>query len=244
MKIHSFESMAAVDGEGIRVAVFFTGCPLRCVYCHNPDTWNGIGKEISTEDLVKKISRYKTYFGDKGGVTFSGGEPLLHAREINELYEGLEKLNINYALDTSGCVELNEDVKKSVENASMIILDLKMWDDESYEKYTGVSFKLIREFLKYAIMEKKRIWIRTVIVPGINDSTQILGKYIKNLKDVIGDGKITDYIEKYQLLGFHTMGFFKYEELGIDNPLKDTKDLDVSKLKELQEYIDECISNC
>ncbi|MGN0382907.1 MAG: pyruvate formate-lyase-activating protein [Eubacterium sp.] len=231
MIIHSFESMAAVDGEGIRCAVFFTGCPLRCVYCHNPDTWHGIGTEYTAEELLKKIKRYKPYFGKKGGVTFSGGEPLLHAKEINELGSLLKDENINYALDTSGCVTLNDEVKKAVKNSSMVICDLKMWDDESYIKYTGRNMQKTLQLIKYTNECNIRLWIRTVIIPGINDSKEILDKYISVINSIGG-------VEKYQLLGFHTMGFYKYDNLGIENPLKGINDMDSEKLAELQKYVD------
>lgn len=231
MRVHSFESMAAVDGEGVRFAVFLTGCPLRCVYCHNPDTWNAEGTEYSSEQLYRKIRRYKPYFGRKGGVTFSGGEPLLHAAEINELADLLSADGIGYALDTSGCVSLTDDVKIAVQNADMIICDLKFWDDESYLKYTGHDMSCTLKFLEYCDSLNKRIIARTVIVPTINDTSKYIEKYCK----IIGQFKS---VFKYELLGFHTMGFFKYENLGIDNPLEGYEQMDFDKLAELQNYAD------
>ena len=228
MRIHSFESMAAVDGEGVRFAVFLTGCPLRCVYCHNPDTWNAQGTEYTAEQLYRKIRRYKPYFGQKGGVTFSGGEPLLHADEINELAALLTADGIGYALDTSGCVELTEAVKTAVQNADMIICDVKFWDDESYLKYTGRDMTRTLAFLEYCDSLGKRILARTVIVPGINDTVEHIEKYCA----IIGKFKS---VFKYELLGFHTMGFFKYENLGIANPLEGYEQMDVDKLAELQQ---------
>lgn len=228
MRVHSFESMAAVDGEGVRFAVFLTGCPLRCVYCHNPDTWSAEGTEYSACQLHRKILRYKPYFGRKGGVTFSGGEPLLHASEINELAALLLKDGIGYALDTSGCVDLKDEVKTAVQNADMIICDLKFWDDESYLKYTGHDMSRTLKFLEYCSDLNKRILVRTVIVPMINDTLGHIEKYcaiISRFKSVF----------KYELLGFHTMGFFKYENLGIVNPLKNYKPMDSDKLAELQD---------
>ncbi len=231
MKVHSFESMAALDGEGIRFAVFFTRCPLRCVYCHNPDTWCTEGTEYTAEQLYKKIRRYKPYFKDNGGVTFSGGEPLLNASGINEVYSYLKEDGISYVLDTSGAVRLNDDVREAVDNASMVICDLKFWDDEYYLKYTGKSMENTRAFLEYVQNSGCRLWIRTVIVPGLNDSKECIDKYIAYIKTIKN-------VEKYELLGFHTMGFFKYDELGIDNPLKDTAALLPERLAWLQEYAD------
>lgn len=232
MRVHSFESMAALDGEGVRFAVFFTGCPLRCAYCHNPDTWCTEGTEYTAEALYKKIRRYKPYFKDTGGVTFSGGEPLLNAANINEVYSYLKEDGIDYVLDTSGSVKMNDEVKKAVDNAAMVICDLKFWDDEHYLKYTGKSMENTKAFLEYVQDSGCRLWIRTVIVPGINDSEEILDKYIDYVKTIRN-------VEKYELLGFHTMGFFKYDEIGIDNPLKDTAALSPERLAELQKYADD-----
>ena len=234
MRIHSFESMAAVDGEGVRFAVFLTGCPLRCVYCHNPDTWNAEGIEYTAEQLYRKICRYKPYFGKKGGVTFSGGEPLLHADEINELSALLAADGIGYALDTSGCVELNEAVKLAVQNADMIICDVKFWDDESYMKYTGRDMTRTLAFLTYCDSLGKRVLARTVVVPGINDTSEHVAKYC----GIVGKFKS---VFKYELLGFHTMGFFKYENLGISNPLEGCEQMDVDKLAQLQQEVNQIL---
>lgn len=226
--VHSFESMAALDGEGIRYGVFLTGCPLRCVYCHNPDTWTVAGTPFTPKALADKIRRYKPYFGDKGGVTFSGGEPLLSAAGINETALYLDGYGIKYALDTSGCVPLTDDVKTSVSGAEMIICDVKMWDDETYLKYTGMDMANVLDFLEFVTDSGIRLWIRTVIVPGINDSEEILDRYLTIISRFNP--------EKYELLGFHTMGFFKYENLGIQNPLEGRKPLDSKTLYRLQSY--------
>lgn len=231
--IHSFESFAALDGDGIRYGVFFTGCPLRCVYCHNPDTWKNSGREMSAEEIYKKVRRYKPYFKDKGGVTFTGGEPLLNADFICECASLLKNDGINYAVDTSGCVELSESVKKAVSDAELIILDLKFPNENSYKKYTGGDFEKFRKFALFCSESAKRLWLRTVIVPGINDSKEKLLEYAEFAK--------TLKFEKYELLGFHTMGFFKYEKLGIENPLNQTAPLEEEKLKELQKYLNTLI---
>lgn len=227
--IHSFESMAALDGDGIRYAVFFTGCPLRCAYCHNPDTWHKSGNEWSAEELVNKIKRYKPYFKKGGGVTFSGGEPLLNAGFILEAGELLKAQGINYAVDTSGSVPLNDTVKKVLNNAELIILDVKFFDSESYKKYTKGDFDNFIAIGKYCSDKGKRLWLRTVIVPGINDTDESVKKYAEFSKQF--------KFEKYELLAFHTMGFFKYENLKIDNPLANTPSLDKDKLKNLQEIL-------
>lgn len=236
--IHSFESLAAVDGAGLRCAVFLSGCPLRCAYCHNPDTWSGAGQTTDAETIVKKITRYKPYFKDNGGVTFSGGEPLLQAEFLRECVPLLDAQGINYAIDTSGAVELSDSVRFVIENSQMVILDLKFWDDDSYIKYTGKDMAKTVELLNFLECIKKRTWIRTVVVPRINDSEEVLDRYIKLIKDY-------NCIEKYELLGFHTMGFFKYEKLGINNPLAEISDLDKNIKEQLQTYVNkEMKKNC
>lgn len=232
MPIHSFESLATLDGEGIRYDVFFTGCPLRCVYCHNPDTWaNPKGQDFTPENLAKKIARYKPYFKDSGGVTFSGGEPLLSAKFINETEPFLKERGIGYCLDTSGSVPLTDDVKKCLDNAEMVILDIKFYDAESYKKYTGGDFSLPEAVGKYCSHINKKLWLRTVVVPGINDTEGEILKYKEYARAF--------RFQKYELLAFHTMGFFKYDNLGLKNPLKNTPPLDKNKLHELQKIIDE-----
>lgn len=231
--IHSFESMAALDGDGIRYAVFFTGCPLRCAYCHNPDTWHKAGNEWSADDLVKKIKRYKPYFKRGGGVTFSGGEPLLNSEFIIEAGKLLAEEGINYAVDTSGSVPLSDSVKTALDGADLVILDVKFFDEENYEKYTKGNFENFVAVGKYCSDKGIRLWLRTVVVPGINDTEESIKKYARFSKQF--------QFEKYELLAFHTMGFFKYENLKIENPLSDTPALDKDKLKKLQDYLNECI---
>lgn len=231
--IHSFESMAALDGDGIRYAVFFTGCPLRCAYCHNPDTWHKSGNEWSSADLVNKIKRYKPYFKKGGGVTFSGGEPLLNADFIIETGKLLKKEGINYAVDTSGSVPLTDSVKKALDGADLVILDVKFYNEESYKKYTKGNFENFVAIGKYCTEKKIRLWLRTVVVPNINDNEESIRKYAEFSKQF--------QFEKYELLAFHTMGFFKYENLEIENPLIDTPALNHDRLKELQTVLEDNI---
>lgn len=231
--IHSFESMAALDGDGIRYAVFFTGCPLRCAYCHNPDTWHRSGNEWTAEALVKKIKRYKPYFKKGGGVTFSGGEPLLNSEFIIEAGKLLTEQGINYAVDTSGSVPLTNSVKAVLEGADLVILDVKFSDENSYKKYVKGDFKNFIAIGKYCSEKGIRLWLRTVVVPGVNDTEESIKKYADFSKQFT--------FEKYELLAFHTMGFFKYENLGIDNPLKNTPALDKDRLKDLQEILNKNI---
>ena len=228
--IHSFESMAAVDGEGVRYAVFLSGCPLRCVFCHNPDTWNMAGTLMTPEELVKKIAKYKPYFKNNGGVTFTGGEPLLQAEFIKETALLLKEKGINYAIDTSGAVELTDSVKFVLENSQTVLLDLKFPDNERYLKFTGHTMDKTLEMLGFLESIGKPTRIRTVVIPKINDTEEEIQKYIMHIKD-------KKCIYKYELLAFHTMGFFKYDKLGIENPLKDTKPLDMNVRDRLQYFV-------
>ena len=227
--IHSFESMAALDGDGIRYAVFFTGCPLRCAYCHNPDTWHKSGNDWTTDALVKKIRRYKPYFKNGGGVTFSGGEPLLNADFIVEAGQLLREENINYAIDTSGSVPLTDSVKKALDGADLVILDLKFYNSDDYAKYTKGKFENFIAIGKYCSENGIRLWLRTVVVPNINDTEEHIIKYAEFSKQF--------KFQKYELLAFHTMGFFKYDNLKIENPLKGTPALDKERLSQLQKIL-------
>lgn len=231
--IHSFESMAALDGDGIRYAVFFTGCPLRCAYCHNPDTWHKSGNDWTTDALVKKIRRYKPYFKNGGGVTFSGGEPLLNADFIVEAGQLLREENINYAIDTSGSVPLADSVKKALDGADLVILDLKFYNSDDYAKYTKGKFENFIAIGKYCSENGIRLWLRTVVVPNINDTEEHIIKYAEFSKQF--------KFQKYELLAFHTMGFFKYDNLKIENPLKGTPALDKERLSQLQKILDDNI---
>lgn len=229
--IHSFESMAALDGEGIRYDVFFTGCPLRCLYCHNPDAWFPSETNMTAEQVFRKARRFKPYFKNGGGVTFSGGEPLLNADFINEIAPALRAEGIGYCLDTSGSVPLTEAVEKAIDQATMVILDVKFPDPERYKKYTDGVFERFVEVGRYCSRAKRRLWLRTVVVPGINDSERDMDAYA-----ALASREFR--FERYELLGFHTMGFFKYEKLGIPNPLEGTPPLDPARLDELQRYLD------
>lgn len=231
--VHSFESLAAVDGEGLRYGVFLAGCPLRCVYCHNPDTWKmGAGQAFEAAALVKKIARYRSYFGERGGVTFSGGEPLLQAEWLCEVAKLLEKEGIGYVLDTSGGVPLTEAVRTLLAGAQGILLDFKFPDEESYRRYTGRGISEILAVLDYLESIGKSTRIRIVIVPEINDSEEVLERYLAHLR-----GK--NCVSEVELLGFHTMGFHKYEALGIENRLADKKALDPSVKDRLQAFVNE-----
>ena len=228
--IHSFESLAAVDGEGVRFAVFFSGCPLRCVFCHNPDTWEKGGEEYTPEALVRKIARYKPYFKKKGGVTFSGGEPLLQSAFIAACIPLLKKEGIPYVVDTSGAVPLGENEKTVLKNAQEVLLDLKFPNDALYRKYTGVGMENTLKTLDFLEENAIPTTLRTVILPGINDTEEEIIAYLPHVK-----GK--SCVKKYELLPFHTMGFYKYEKLGVPNPLCHTPALAREACDALQAFL-------
>lgn len=217
--IHSFESFGTVDGPGIRFVVFMQGCPLRCKYCHNPDTWKGGGTEFSAEQVCDQALKYKSYFADNGGVTVSGGEPLLQIDFVTELFALLKKRGVHTAVDTSGytfdpespeCVERH---KRLIALTDLVLLDIKHIDGKAHEELTGKSNSRTLAFAEFLSDNGVPMWIRHVLVPGITDDDGAL----KRLKAFIDTLKTAERVE---VLPYHTMGAVKYEKLGYDYPLK------------------------
>ncbi len=217
--IHSFESFGTVDGPGIRYVVFMQGCPMRCKYCHNPDTWQvGAGKKYTAEAVFKEILKYKNYI-KSGGVTVSGGEPLLQAEFIAELFRLLKAEGIHTALDTSG-VTFDKDNPQSVEKhlsvlryTDLVLLDIKHIDEDEHKALTGFSNKRMLDFAQFLSENGKKMWIRHVLVPDITDKDE----YLQKLKQFISGLKT---VERVEVLPYHTMGEVKYEKLGLPYPLK------------------------
>ena len=219
-RIHSFESFGTVDGPGIRFVIFLQGCPLRCQYCHNPDTWAVGGEEYTAEDVGQRALRYRKYFGDKGGVTVTGGEPLLQMDFVIELFTLLKANGIHTCVDTSG-IMFHENDPMSVEKhekllsvTDLFLLDIKHIDEEACKKLTGQSNENTLAFAKFLSDHGKAMWVRQVIVPDITDDDETLQRtrtFIDSLKTV----------EKVEVLPYHTMGVVKYEKLGMEYPLKD-----------------------
>lgn len=230
-KIHSFESFGAVDGPGIRFVVFFQGCALRCKYCHNRDTWPiNAGMEYGADELIAKINRYKNYFTvSGGGVTLSGGEPLLQQDFLLELLPKLKKLGIHIAIDTSGSFPITDKIKKIIEIADLFLLDIKCINDDICKNLVGVSNKLELEFAKYLSDIGKDVWIRQVLVPGITDHEEDLLK----LRDFIST---LNNVKKIEILAYHDLGRFKWENLGCNYELKDVPNAtteDVARAKKI-----------
>lgn len=216
-KIHSFESCGTVDGPGIRFVVFMQGCPMRCKYCHNPDTWDfSGGTEYSVEDVVSRAVKYRNYYKNGGGVTVSGGEPLVQAEFVAELFKLLKEKGIRTALDTSGIIFDNATKAKIdavLENCDLVMLDIKHIDDEEHKKLCGFSNANSLNFAKYLSQKGIKMWIRHVLVPGITDDDA----YLKELKKFIDE---LTTVEKVEVLPYHTMGEVKYRKMGIEYPLK------------------------
>lgn len=207
-KIHSFESFGTVDGPGIRYVVFMQGCHLKCKYCHNRDTWNYAGgTEYTTDAIISKIERCKLYINaSNGGVTVSGGEPLLQAKFLIELFKKLKQQDIHTALDTAGSIKINDDIKELLKYTDLVILDIKHIDDEKCKKLTGVSNKNNLDFANYLSENNIPMWIRQVLVPGYTDDENDL----KKLKDFIINLKT---VKKVEILPYHDLGKFKWKEI-------------------------------
>ena len=212
-RIHSFESMGLVDGPGIRSVVFLQGCNLRCQYCHNPDTWDKLGstEEMSAKEIVERLKRFKPYYGNNGGVTFSGGEPLLQNEFLEEAFELCKKEGIHTCIDTSGVG--NGDYEAILRNTDLILFDVKHYTREGYRLVTGQEIDESLRFLEKAQEMNIPLWIRHVVVPGLTDSKEHLEglvRYVKTLKNV----------ERTELLPYHVLGVHKYKELGIPYKLE------------------------
>ncbi len=219
-RIHSFESFGTVDGPGIRYVVFLQGCPLRCQYCHNPDTWETGGKEYTAEQVVAQALRYKNYFGEKGGVTVTGGEPLLQMEFVIELFTLLKKQGVHTCVDTSGVTFKKGNAASEAAHERLLavtdlfLLDIKHIDEEKCKALTGQSNANTLAFAQLLSEQNKPIWIRQVLVPGITDDEKDLRRtraFIDGLSSV----------ERVEVLPYHTMGLVKYEKLGLEYPLKD-----------------------
>ena len=228
--IDSIETMGLVDGPGIRVVIFFNGCKLRCKYCHNPETWVRRDDNMTVEEVYNKIMRCEPYFRNNGGVTFSGGEPLLHSEFIIELCKLLKENNIHIALDTAGVG--NGNYETLLKYIDLVLLDVKHTDTKGYKYITGNDIKYQEEFIDILNKLNKKVWIRQVIVPGITDSKE----YILSLKEYL---KKINNVERIDLLPYHTMGVDKYRKLGIKYPLEGVPPMDKDKLDELYKLLNE-----
>lgn len=210
-RIHSYQSMGTLDGPGVRFVVFLQGCQLRCGYCHNPDTWKmGEGTEAEPEEVLRRALRYRNYFGRLGGITVSGGEALLQAEFVSELFTLCRQEGIHTTLDTSGSV-WNEQVERLLDLTDLVMLDIKMTDEESYKKYIGCSLKQVLDFLGRLQAREVYTWIRQVIVPGVNDT-------VENIERLNRLTAGYTCVKKVELLPFRKLCKEKYERLEIPFP--------------------------
>ena len=225
-RIHSFQSLGTVDGPGVRAVVFMQGCPLRCVYCHNPDTWDREGgSEVSVDELIRKIIRLRAYFGKNGGLTVSGGEPLLQAGFVTELFKRAHAQGIHCALDTSGCI-YNDEVERLLEVCDLVLLDYKFVHEEAYRRNSGCSKAQVDGFLDALQKMNKRVWIRHVVVPGLTDGESVDRVYALREK--------YSCIEKTELLPFRKLCVEKYKAMGIEFPLADTPEASAELMSALR----------
>lgn len=233
-KIHSIESCGTVDGPGIRTVIFTQGCPLRCQYCHNPDTWNlGDGNECTVDELMDEIVKYKSYMKfSGGGVTASGGEPLMQPTFIKELFKRCKAEGIHTALDTSGYIPL-DSTKEVLEYTDLVLLDIKSFNKALYKEITGVENEPTLKLARYLSDINKPIWIRYVLVPGLTDKiddVRALASFLGSLNN----------IEKIEVLPFHKMGEYKWEELGYEYKLSDTQPPTQESLDEIVGIFEDC----
>ena len=227
--IDSIETFGLVDGPGIRTVVFFNGCKLRCKYCHNPEMWTIKEKNYTPEEVAKKVIRSKPYFNKNGGVTFSGGEPLLHDKFIIETSKLLKKENIHIAIDTAGVGNGNyEELLKYID---LVILDIKHTRPKEYQEITGLEMKEIDNFIKAINKENKDVWIRQVIIPGITDTEEYIDSLVNYLNKIKN-------VKRVDFLPFHRLGREKYIALNIPYPYEDKNDMDKDKCDKLYELFE------
>ena len=240
IKVHSYESMGTYDGPGLRLVVFLQGGPFRCLYCANPDTISGEGgKPTETEEIVKMAVSQKPFFGRRGGVTFSGGEPTVQAKALSPIFDRLHEEGINICLDTNGGI-WNSDVEELLGKTDLVLLDMKQINPERHMNLTGRSNEQTLKTAQWLEEHEKPFWLRYVLVPGISDfeeDIRALGEHFRNYK----------MLQRIEILPYHTLGIHKYESLGQEYQLKDTphntpEQLDRAK-QLFGEYFDNVIMN-
>ena len=228
--VHSIQSLGTVDGPGVRFVVFMQGCNLRCGCCHNPDTWEmNSGVTYTAEDIVTKVKRYKEYFGKEGGITISGGEPLLQADFVREVFKLCHENGINTCLDTSGCI-LNSRIKSLLSETDRVLLDIKYTSDELYRKYVGCNLSAPLEFLEYLNEQGIKTTIRQVIIPTLNDDKENILR-LRNITEKFS------CIDKIELLPFHKICTEKYEKMMIEFPFAHISEPTDEKMNELRSYL-------
>ena len=226
-RVHSFQSLGTVDGPGVRAVVFMQGCPLRCICCHNPDTWEFAGgSETSVQALTERILRYRNYFGEQGGVTVSGGEPLCQAPFVAALFRSLRSLGIHTALDTSGLM-LNDEVKELLSQTDLVLLDIKYTDAEQYRQYVGCELAQVEAFLTYLEQQGIPTWLRHVLIPGYND-------HDASLQALCALAERHRCVKHVELLPFRKLCLEKYRAMQLPFPLADTPEPSEAMLADIR----------
>lgn len=217
--VHSLESFGSVDGPGVRYVIFLAGCAMRCQFCHNPDTWNmQTGTPYTADELLEKAMRYRSYWGENGGITVSGGEPLLQIDFLIELFRKAKEQGIHTTLDTSGNPFTREEpffgkFQELMQYTDLFLLDIKQIDDEQHKILTGCTNQNILDFARYLSDEKKPVWIRHVLVPQRSDKDEYLDR-LRAFLDTLQN------VERVEVLPYHTLGVYKWKELGLSYPLE------------------------
>ena len=228
-RIHSVESFGALDGPGIRYVLFLQGCPMRCAFCHNPDSWNAQGGEkVGSKAVVADILRYRNFI-QKGGVTLSGGEPLMQPEFAASILEGCRENGLHTAIDTAGSVSLFH-CRRAVDQADLLLLDIKAARDELFRKITGRGMDNTLDILQHCETTRKPVWIRHVLVPGYTLTEPHLHELGRLLRDFA-------CIERVELLPFHKMGEYKWEALGYPYTLTDTQPPEAAEVARAQEIL-------
>lgn len=227
-RIHSFESFGTVDGPGVRFVTFMQGCPLRCLFCHNPDTWDPKGKcqyEFTPEQLRDEVVKYRSFI-KSGGVTVSGGEPLMQSEFVAEFFRLCHDEGLHTALDTSGAI-ITDKVLKVLDNTDLVLLDIKTMDAELYPTLTGVKQNNNLAFLDILEERKIKTWVRHVVVPNLTDNDEWLRKHGEHVSHY-------DCVEKIEILPYHTLGTYKYEKLGEKYKLEGVPALSAQRANEIR----------
>ena len=235
--IHSTESFGTVDGPGVRFVIFLQGCPMRCKYCHNPDTWlPNKGECRSAQSLIDGFLRNAAFYS-KGGITVTGGEPLLQTEFLIELFSLAKEHNIHTCIDTSGITfKRSEKLDKLLELTDLVMLDIKHIDPQSHKELTGQDNAVILDFARYLAQKQVKVWIRHVVVPGITDDEQSLAKlgaFIATLHNVVS----------LDVLPYHVLGVAKYEQLGLEYPLKGLEAATAQQAQQAKQIILEAYRN-
>ena len=231
-RIHSIQSLGAVEGPGLRAVAFLQGCPLRCAYCHNPDTWDfSGGTEITPQELARKLLRYRPYFRGKGGVTLTGGEPLAQAPFVEEVFRLLRAQGVHTALDTS-CMGDLDAAARVLAHTSLVLADVKFLTREDYRRYCGGSLDRVWDFLRLTGQMGVPLWIRHVVVPGLTDGEahiRALGRELRRFPNV----------EKVELLPFRKLCLEKYQAMGLPFPLEQVPEMDEAACRGLERFLQE-----